>query len=185
MDAIVALHSRVSQPALTSPAPSGQAWDDIAKAALRAADHAMLRPWRFLVLEGEDLHRLGELFVTARLAIEPDLSERELRRTRSRPLRAPMVIVAIASPKANTKVPEIEQILSAGAAVQNLINAAHAQGFGAMWRTGDFAYDPAVKAGLGLHAEERIVGFVYLGTVADVRKASRPPEPVKFFTAWD
>lgn len=96
-----------------------------------------------------------------------------------------MVIVAIASPKANTKVPEIDQILSAGATVHNLINAVHAQGFGAMWRTGEFAYDPAVRAGLGLHAEERIVGFVYVCTLADVRKASPPPEPAKFFTAGD
>lgn len=184
MDAIAALCNRVSQRVLTEPAPSGEVFDNIMRAALRAADHAMLRPWRFLVVEGDGLQCLGEIFVRARLAAEGELSERERARAASRPLRAPMVIVAIAAPKANTKVPEVEQIISAGAAVQNLLNAAFAQGVGAMWRTGDFAYDPIVRKGLEIAETERIIGFVYLGTVGEERKPSPPPEPSRFFFPW-
>ncbi len=184
MEAITALHSRVSQPVLVAPAPTGATLDNIKRAALRAADHAMLRPWRFLVIEGEGRHRLGELFVRSREAREGALPERERERTLGRPLRAPLLIVAIAACRTNTKVPVVEQLLSAGAAAQNMLNAAHAQGVGAMWRTGDFAYDPVVKAGLGVSDAEHIVGFLYLGTVSEPRSPQAPLDPARFFVPW-
>lgn len=184
MEAIVALHNRASQSALVEPAPTGATLDNIKRAALRAADHAMLRPWRFLVIEGEGLHRLGELFVRAREAAEGELSPRERERTRGRPLRAPMIIVVIAACRANAKIPEVEQLLSAGAAMQNMLNAAYAQGVGAMWRTGDAAYDPVVRAGLGVGAAEHVIGFLYLGTVGEPRPPQIPPDPAQFFVSW-
>lgn len=184
MEAIAALHNRVSQSALVAPAPAGAVLDNIKRAALRAADHAMLRPWRFLVIEGEGRHRLGELFVRAREAREGELSARERERTLGRPLRAPLLIAAIAACKTNTKVPEIEQLLSAGAAMQNMLNAAYAEGVGAMWRTGDFAYDPVVKAGLGVGDAEHVIGFLYLGTVGEPRPPQMPPDPAQFFVSW-
>lgn len=184
MEAITALHNRVSQGSLRDPAPAGVVLDNIQRAALRAADHAMLRPWRFLVIAGDGRHRLGELFLRAREAREGELPERERERTRSRPLRAPLLIVAIAACRTDTKIPEIEQLLSAGAAVQNMLDAAHAQGVGAMWRTGDFAYDPIVKSGLGVDEHEHIVGFVYLGTVDQPRPAPTPLDPARFFVPW-
>ena len=184
MDALTALHNRVSQGSLRDPAPAGAALANIQRAALRAADHAMLRPWRFLVIAGDGRHRLGELFLRAREAREGELPERERARTRGRPLRAPLLIVAIAACRTDTKVPEIEQVLSAGAAVQNMLNAAYAQGVGAMWRTGEFAYDPVVKAGLGVGDAEHIVGFLYLGTVDEPRPVQVPPDPGRFFAPW-
>lgn len=184
MEAITALHSRVSQSALVAPAPAGAVLDNIKRAALRAADHAVLRPWRFLVIEGEGRHRLGALFVRAREAREGALPERERERTLGRPLRAPLLIVVIAACRTNTKVPVVEQLLSAGAAAQNMLNAAHAQGVGAMWRTGDFAYDPVVKAGLGVGDAEHIVGFLYLGTVGEPRPPQAPLDPARFFVPW-
>lgn len=184
MDAIAALHQRRSEAALGDPAPADQVLDNIERAALTAADHATLTPWRFLRIRGEARCRLGELFVRAREAAEGPLPAAERERTRNRPLRAPLLIVAIASCRANTKVPEIEQIISAGAAAQNLLNAAYAQGVGAIWRTGGFAYDPLVKTGLGLAAGEHIVGFLYLGTVTTPRPPRPPREPGAFFRDW-
>ncbi|MBK6960380.1 MAG: nitroreductase family protein [Gammaproteobacteria bacterium] len=184
MEAIAALHNRVSQSALVAPAPAGAILDNIKRAALRAADHAMLRPWRFLVIEGEGLQRLGELFVRAREAREGELSPRERERTLGRPLRAPLLIVVVAACRTNTKVPAVEQLLSAGAAMQNMLNAAYAEGVGAMWRTGDFAYDPVVKAGLGVAETEHIIGFLYLGTASEQRPRTPPPDPAQFFVSW-
>ena len=93
-------------------------------------------------------------------------------------------MVVIASPKENPKVPEIEQWLSAGAAAQNMITAAYAQGVGAVWRTGDYAYDPSVMAGLGLSDAERIIGFLYLGTV-QIAPPEAPETAIDdYFQSW-
>lgn len=184
MDALKALHERVSAPRLAAPAPSGEILANIQKAAFRAADHGRMRPWRFLVLEGEGLVALGELFARAEEVKQGEISAKERERAIGRPLRAPMVIVAITSPKANAKVPEIEQVISTGAAVQNMITAAYAQDVGAIWRTGDYAYDTSVMAGLGLAEGERIVGFLYLGTL----EFTLPPGPEavisEYFQSW-
>lgn len=184
MDALKALHERVSAPRLAAPAPCGEILANIQKAAFRAADHGRMRPWRFLVLEGDGLVALGELFARAEEVKQAGISDKERERAIGRPLRAPMVIVAIASPKANAKVPEIEQVISTGAAVQNMITAAYAQNVGAIWRTGDYAYDPTVMAGLGLAEGEKIVGFLYLGTL----EFTPPPAPEavtsEYFQSW-
>lgn len=184
VDALTALLHRRSEAALGEPAPDGEVLADIQRAALTAADHATLRPWRFLVIRGAARHRLGELFVRSREAAEGELSPRERERTLGRPLRAPLLIVVIGAPRSDAKVPEIEQLLSAGAAAQNLLNAAYAQGVGAIWRTGGFAYDPVVKAGLGLAAGEHILGFLYLGTVIEPRPPRPALDPADFFREW-
>lgn len=166
MDALTALHTRVSCPKLIDPAPRGRVLENIQKAAFRAADHGRMRPWRFLIIEGEGRSKLGKLLVQAQRDKKgEDLSERQQEQLRCKPLRAPMIMVVIASLKENEKVPEIEQIISAGAAAQNMITAAFAQGVGSIWRSGDAVFDPTVMAGLGLKQNEKIVGFLYLGTM--------------------
>ncbi|TNF02061.1 MAG: nitroreductase [Gammaproteobacteria bacterium] len=184
MDAIKALHERISCPRLSAPAPVGEVLLNIQKAAFRAADHGRMRPWRFLVVEGDGLSAMGELFARAETLKNPELSEKERQRAVGRPMRAPMVIVAIASPKANLKVPEIEQVISTGAAVQNMITAAYAQNVGAIWRTGDYAYDRAVMDGLGLSEDEKIVGFLYLGTMDFTPPPAPQAEVSEYFTSW-
>ncbi|OFE11597.1 nitroreductase [Pseudohongiella acticola] len=164
MDALTALHSRVSVSRLTDPAPDQQALDNMFRAAMRAPDHGLLRPWRFLVLRESGRERLAELFVQASLLDEPDLAPQKVDKIRSKPLRAPMIIVGICSPKDHPKVPVFEQQLAAGAAIDNLLIAAHAQHIGAMWRTGPMASHATVTHGLGLEKQESILGFVYLGT---------------------
>ncbi|MCB1670857.1 MAG: nitroreductase [Gammaproteobacteria bacterium] len=184
MDAIDALHTRTSVPKLTDPAPSGECLDNICRAALRAADHGVLRPWRFLLIAGEARLRLGELFVKAALHENSQLDPAAQERLRDKPLRAPLIIVSISRHQQTAKVPVIEQDLSAAAASQNMLLAAHAQDIGAFWRTGAMAYDPIVKRGLGLADNEHIIGFLYLGRKAGPSRRLADPDIAEFFRNW-
>lgn len=164
MNAIDLLTTRVSCPRLQNPAPSAEKLDILFKAAARAADHAMLKPYRFLTIsDQENLRALGALYRKASIEADNTLGLEQLERIENLPFRAPMIIVAIACCELHPKVPEIEQQLTAGAAVQNMINAAYASGVGAYWRTGALAYNPVVKQGLGLKSNESIIGYLYLG----------------------
>lgn len=184
MQAIEALLQRSSMPRLTGPAPDSDAVDTLIRAALRAADHGLMRPWRFLVIQGESLERLGNLFAAAAEQDNPDITSMELDKIRQKPLRAPMILVTVSSPRPNPKVPEIEQDLSAAAATQNMLVAAFAQGLGAMWRTGSMAYHAHVKAGLGLRDGEKIIGFLYLGQAAAPGKKLMDENPADYVQEW-
>ena len=184
MDALDALHQRVSVSKLTAPGPTAEQREAICKAALRAADHGQLCPWRFLVIEGEGLDALGELFCAAAMSDDPGLIPEVCESYRKMPRRAPMIIVAIAVCQVNPKVPEVEQIISAGAAAQNMITAAYALGLGTIWRTGAMAYHPRVMRGLGLQENEQIVGYLYIGTpISPMGKARQRPTN-DFFAPW-
>jgi nitroreductase len=161
MDALTALQTRTAAPRLVAPAPAAAELEQVLKAGLRAPDHGMLRPWRFLVVEGEAaLAKLGELFVAAR---QPQ-GEDQIKKLREAPLRAPMVIIAVATIRNPEQIPALEQILSAGAAVQNMSVALHALGYGSIWRTGGVCYDERVNLALGLATTDQIVGYLYVGT---------------------
>lgn len=164
MDALELLVNRTSSPMLQAPAPTDAQLELMLKAASRAPDHGSLRPYRFLKIEGEGLNALGELFLSVSLAENADLPEAQINKLRNMPLRAPMILVAIAVTQEHPKVPKSEQIITAGCAAQAVIQAASAQDVGAMWRSGDLAFNPRVAEGLGLAANEEIIGFVYLGT---------------------
>ena len=164
VDALTALLSRTSSPLLKAPGPDAEALENIYKAAFRAADHGLLKPWRFLSIQGDSLVKLGELFVRAATEDNPDITAAKIEKLQKKPLRAPLIVVTIASAKEHPKVPAFEQELSAAAATQNMLIAAHAQGVGAMWRTGSMAFHPTVMSGLGLQSHEKIIGFLYLGS---------------------
>lgn len=184
MKALEALHSRTSSPRLCEPAPSEEQLDSLFRAALRAADHGLLRPWRFLLIRGEARNRLGDLFVEAAAHENGAPSEAQREKLRNKPLRAPLIIVTISSPQPHPKVPEFEQDLSAAAATQNLINAAYAAGVGAMWRTGSPACQEIVRRGLGLQGSEKIIGFVYLGTLAGPAKPAPSTDYSEYVKEW-
>jgi len=164
MEALQALQQRVSSPKLCEPAPSADQRQAIFQAALRAADHANLRPWRFIVVEGDARRILGELFLQVSLAKTPELDEAQRAKILSKPFRAPLILVAVAPYTQHPKVPELELQLSCAAAVQNILNAAFALNVGAYWRTGSMAFSEQVNEGLGLAAKDQIVGFIYMGT---------------------
>ena len=164
MDVLTALHNRVTCALLAEPGPSAEQLEIMLKAAVRAPDHANLRPWRFLLIEGAAREQLGEVLVQAALTDTPDSAPEALDKVRRKTLRAPTIVVVVAKLTEHPKVPEIEQIITAGAAATNLVTAAFALGVGAYWRTGGAAYHSVVKEGLGLAKNEVIIGFIYLGT---------------------
>ncbi len=182
MDALTALTTRVSATKLGDPAPTRAQLNVILRAGVRAPDHGRLTPWRFVVLEGAARTRLAEAMAATKRQKKPEASPAELDQERAKALRAP-VIIAVAARLASGKIPEVEQILAAGAAVQNMWLAAHAQGLGAMWKTGDAAYDDGVKATLGLEATDKIVAFLYLGTAVGPN-APRREIDVTSLTKW-
>ena len=158
MDALVALQTRTAAPRLVEPAPNAAQLEEILKAGLRAPDHGMLRPWKFLVIEGEGRNKLAQLFVDV-MKPEDEARKQKLLTT---PMRAPMIIVGVATIKEGKK--PIEQVCSMAAAIQNISVACHALGYGSIWLTGGPAYDAGVKAGLGLKVTDEIVGYLYVGT---------------------
>jgi nitroreductase len=170
---------------LVEPAPRGEQLERILAAGASAPDHGRLRPWRFIVIRGEARHRLGQTFADALLTRQPDAPEAALEQERARPLRAPLLIAAAAKlDPQHPKIPEIEQILSTGAAVQNILLAAHAQGFGAKWLTGANAYDEHVRAALGLAPDHRLVGFIHLGTIEGTPPAVPHADPRDHTVEW-
>lgn len=172
MQAIDALMQRRSAKALTAPAPDDGALDLIFASATAAPDHGRLRPWRFIVVQGDGLVRFADLLADHLCRLHPSSTEETLQRERQKAFRAPMIVVIAAICTPGGKIPVIEQILSAGAAAQNVMLAASALGFNSMWKTGGPAYDEEVKTALGLEAKDAIVGFMYLGT-----EASKPEVP--------
>lgn len=183
MQALDLLLNRSSQPRLQAPAPQGEALENIKQAALRAPDHACLTPWKFIVCQNKGLIRLGEVFEQA--AIFADKSEKEIERAPQLPLRAPMVIVAIAKYSAHHKVPWVEQVASASCAVHSMQMAAVAQGFAGVWRTGSFAQDETVKQAFELSEQDEIVGFLYLGSSV-VKPLPKPAKiSAEYFESWD
>ncbi len=158
--------NRNSTPArtLTEPAPDDTQLKQILEVALSAPDHGRLRPYRFIAIRGDARYRLSEIFVQATMRREPDIDAAYLARLREKPLRSPLIIVVVANLVESEKVPEIEQMLSAGAAAHNILLAGNALGFGSIWLTGANAYDDHVRGELGIADNERIVGFVHLGT---------------------
>lgn len=181
MDALSLLLNRHSQPALIEPAPGGEELDNILQAALKAPDHAGLKPWRFIVCEGNGLNKLAELYTQS--AIANQKTEQEINRAGQLPHRAPMVVVAIMKYTEHAKVPRVEQISSAACSVMAMQMAALAQGFNGMWRTGSYAYCNIVKEGLGLAEKDEVVGFLYLGT-PKCKKPSAPPLSAEGFVSY-
>ncbi|MCW0214210.1 MAG: nitroreductase [Pseudonocardia sp.] len=177
-----ALRERRSWARLVAPAPGPAELAELLAVATAAPDHGRLRPWRFVVVDEAARGPLGETFAAAHCERDPDATARNLEHSRDKPMRAPMIVVVVASPVAHPKVPQWEQHASAAAVAHGLVLAADLAGFGAMWRTGWYGDAPKVRAHLGLTAEETVTGWVYLGTPSGSRPAARPvlPAPVTY-----
>jgi len=162
------INSRRSMGNLDEPAPTRAQIESAIECAATAPDHKKLRPWRFIVTQGEARHELGRALLEAAQAKAlqdgEELSEKTITKTKNMPLRAPLIITAVTQMQEHKKVPPFEQMLSAGAAVQNLILALKAQGFSTVWRTGILCNEPAVKAYFGVGADDYVTAFVYTGT---------------------
>ncbi|MEM9103470.1 MAG: nitroreductase [Pseudomonadota bacterium] len=182
MDAIDAIISRTSSPKLKGPAPSADELEIILRAASRAPDHGMLKPWRFIVAKEERLNDLGDFWANA--IFESTEDEELADSMRSKPLRAPMVIIAYMDFQPSPKAPRVEQILATGAAVQNMMIAIHAMGYAAYWRTGNFARNEELKHRMNLKEEDEIVGFIYIGTADCQPKQLKPVDIHDYVTFY-
>ena len=165
--ALRAVTGRRSVSKLTEPGPTPDELGELLAAACTAPDHGKLRPWRFLVLEGDALRRLGDAYARALSAREPTATAEDLDRARGKPQRSPVLVAVVARLTPHATVREWEQLVAAGCAAHNLCIAATAHGYGSMWRTGWYAEHPEVLAHLGLDANERLVGLVHLGSIEE------------------
>ena len=168
---------------MAEPGPSPDQVERLLGIAARVPDHGKLTPWRFMLFEGQARSDFGKILGKVFAAATPDAGEAQIAFETNRLNRAPLVIAVISTVLEKHKVPEWEQILSAGAVCQNMLIAASAMGFGAQWLTEWYAYDPQVKDALGLRSGERIAGFIYIGSVTEepVERA----RPAAQIDRWD
>ena len=148
---------------LLGPPPSPAEIDTLLTVASRVPDHGKLAPWRFIVFEGAARQKAGDAIASAFKVKYPDAKPDQIEAERGRLTRAPLVVAVVSRAGPHVKIPEWEQVLSAGAAAMNFVLAAHALGYGASWITEWYAYDRSVLDALGLAPHERIAGFVHIG----------------------
>jgi len=162
------LRTRRSVPALLlqEPGPSEAEIDAALEVAMRAPDHGGLRPWRFVLIRAAGREQLAQLLVRRMRERDPPSPPHKIDKAATQTRNAPLVIAVGAKLVREHKVPEIEQLLSSGAALMNLLDAFHVQGYGAILLTGPNAYDGEIAAALGFGADERLLGFVYVGSRA-------------------
>jgi nitroreductase len=174
-----------SAKAMTGPGPDAAELERLLKIAARVPDHGKLTPWRFIVFEGEARERAGEVVKRRYHELHPGHGEETLAQQRQMFSRAPCVVAVVSSPVADhPKIPEWEQVMSAGAVCQNLVIAATAMGYGAQWITGWYAFDAQVLAAFGLDAGERIAGYIYIGTPTEVQGDRPRPVPASITTRF-
>ncbi len=149
---------------LAEPGPNEAQLNQILIIAARVPDHGKLVPWRFVVLTGEGKQRMAEALAAKLRAAAPAVAEDQIEKERSRFASSPLIVAVVSRAGPHPKIPEWEQVLSAGAACMNLLHAANALGFGAAWLTGPFAAHRGALDALGLKPHEKIAGFVHIGT---------------------
>lgn len=149
---------------LREPGPSASEIEALLTAAARVPDHGKLVPWRFLVMQGEKKKEIAAALVSIFKKSHPEATEDQLRKEPERFKGSPLVVAVVSKASEHVKIPEWEQILSAGAACMNLVVAAHALGYGANWVTGWSAYERPALDLIGVGADERVAGYIHIGT---------------------
>ena len=185
MEALTNLLTRNSPRELTLPMPSKDDMDEIYQAALRAPDHAWLRPSRFIEVTGKGIEKLSKIFTEFATNEFEDVSSTQMEKYQAAPFRAPMIIILATKIVEHPKVPKTEQMLSTAAAAENILLALHAKGFSGMWRTGKFAFNRKIAEYLDLSSDHEIIGYLYVGTPTGTLKKIPELDIEKFVTVWD
>ena len=183
METIKAIQTRNSISILSEPAPNSDEMEVIYQSALRAPDHAWLRPWKFIQVTGESRSKLSDAFLKTYEALGQELSEELTLKISKAPFRAPMVLILIADIKDHPKVPEVEQMLSTGAAAQNMLLSLHDLGYAGIWRTGKMSFNEHISKFLGLPDTNKVIGYLYVGT-PDGRVKNIPALKTKDFVSF-
>ena len=179
------LNVRRSIPAfqMREPGPGKEQIEDMLRLAVRVPDHGKIAPWRFIVYRGPERARIGAGLLKLRLEKEPNLAADIIEVEKTRFTRAPVVVAVISKAGPHAKVPEWEQVMSAGALCLNLLMAANAHGFVSNWLTEWFAYDKRAFPLLGIEESEQVAGFIHIGS-SDFPPVERPRPLVSDITSW-
>ena len=175
----------VPSPFLGLPVPNESQMETILTAACRVPDHKKLEPWRILRFSEAGCKAMNEAIVERFKALNPDAEEKAVEIETIRFSRAPMVVAVISSPKEESKAPDWEQYLSAGAVCMNMIHACYGAGYSAQWLTEWYAFDEVIQTRLGLQPGEQIAGFIHIGTPT-VPTSERPrPDLSDIVAVWE
>lgn len=179
------LSTRRSIPAfqMMEPGPGKSEIEEMLKLASRVPDHGKLAPWRFIVFRGEERARISAELAKMALAAKPDLSAEMIAVENTRLTRAPVVIAVVSTAAPHVKIPEWEQIMSAGAVCLNLLMAANALGYSSNWLTEWFAFDEKAYPLLGVKPGEKIAGFIHIGS-PQVPPTERPRPELSQIVTW-
>lgn len=170
-------------PMLAAPGPSSEQLTQLLTVAIRVPDHGKLAPWRFILFSGEQRERAGAAIAEAYSAQNPTADAKRLDIERRR-FSAPLVVGVVSRAAAHVKIPEWEQVMSAGAVCMNLTVAANAMGFASSWLTEWYAYDRGVLEKFGLTPEEKMAGFIHIGTAPDPREDRVRPVLANLITTY-
>tara|TARA_X000001036_G_C20672180_1_gene802879 strand:- start:1981 stop:2538 length:558 start_codon:yes stop_codon:yes gene_type:complete len=176
--------SRNSISKLGKPHPTSEEMELVYKSALRAPDHAWLRPSQFIEISGNGLDKLSEIFEKYAKENIENVNPEKMEKYKNAPYRAPMVIVLISNMKEHPKVPNIEQMLSTAAAAQNILLSLHALNYGAIWRTGIFALNDKIHEYFNLNKNQQILGYLYVGKPTMEPKRIPEIDIEEFVTRW-
>ena len=163
MDALNNILNRVSARELAEPHPTESEMEKVYKAALRAPDHAWLRPSSFIEVKGDGLNRLSNIFLEY-AKNQTDITDQIIQKYKNAPFRAPMIIILVNTFKEHPKVPAIEQKLSTATAAQNIMLALNSMNYSSIWRTGKLAFNKEIQTKLNLSEDQEILGYLYIGT---------------------
>jgi len=181
---LLATRRSASVKAMTDPGPTPEQLDLLLRIAVRVPDHGKLTPWRFILFEGDARGRFGEVLAARWRELHSEHGEATVAQARGFFERAPTVLAVVSGAAPHVKIPEWEQVLSAGAVCQNILVAATAMGLGCQWNTDWCAYDPKTTAAMGLSPQEKIAGFLYLGTPSELITDRPRPDPASLLTHW-
>ncbi|MGX5666037.1 nitroreductase family protein [Rhizobium daejeonense] len=168
---------------MSEPGPTTAELEQILTLAVRVPDHGKIAPWRFIVYRGGERVRIGEELLAMALQKKPDLSEEMVNVERTRFTRAPVVIAVVSTAAPHVKIPEWEQVMSAGAVCLNLLMAANAVGFVSNWLTEWFAYDERAHPLLGIRPGEKVAGFIHIGSTT-FPATERPRPALSDVVTW-
>lgn len=169
---------------LVAPGPDAAKLRQILAIAARTPDHGKLTPWRFVHVPEDKRGAFHAMLQKAYLEDNPSAGRLELEAVERFAHQAPTLIVALSCPRPG-KIPAWEQELSCGAALMNLLLAAHALGYAAGWVTGWASYSRSVTRALGGGEEDRIAGFVFIGTPGAELEERPRPDPDAIASDWD
>lgn len=176
--------NRVSHKSLTDPKPTKEEMEKIYQAALRAPDHALMKPTSFIEISGKGLDKLSSIFKKYILENGTKDEKNKIEKYANAPFRAPMIIILVSEVKFHPKVPELEQFLSTAAAAQNILLAIDSLGYSGIWRTGIMALDEKLNTYFKLKSNQKILGYIYIGTATGKKKNRLKLKTDEFVTRW-